>query len=495
MACKTAEPVFRVIDGGGARRSLIDRIALPEVPRMTASELAADMAEVFALGLVQDMRTNALTNPHQVVRIDNRTRFTMHELLCELRTLSWFDALVPRALTDPAPQGSLAGSGDADHRRATRRNGDGQLTLQTLLRGGVALRCGGPVLSAFWDCDHVVRPAIDPAEDCPGEEAPMSAWLGWCARQSQAGLHLPGADAPVSRQGNLGDRAAALHGTPAARPFHNAALAALARGSEIDPGLQPAGRWTGPRLLALMAEAETLARRFAKVNAGRPNRLPRPAVTAAQMTVWLAQDERHAVTQGALYKEAADELASCAPGLLSWVSRANQVRRGEQRFEQSLFLPLSRPECQHRNPSDLAAHVIVAGALATLIKAVFDTSRRAHLKMIGQTDPALALADQIDRLAANIALMRCVSGGYFPAENHQDLRLGEAIALQLLRQRLTDDNRSAALSFRDFDGRSLQILAHPRHFGRGHAELHCDGAPVTWPQEASHPAAHLTQVV
>ncbi len=495
MTSKTAAPGFRVIEGSGARRALIDRIALPEVPRMSASELAADMAEVFALGLVQDLRANALTDPHRVAQIDDRTRFTMHELLCELRNLSWFDSRVARVKTGPADLSSPAGSGDADHRRAIRRNGDGQLTLECLLRGGIALRGGGPVMSAFWDSDHAVRAPVDPKEDCPGEDAPMSVWLGWCARQSQAGLRLPGTDAPASRRGSLGDRADALHGTPAARPFHNAALVALARGTEIDEGLQAAGGWTGARLFALMAEAEVLARRFAQMNAGRPNRMPRPAVTAARMTVWLAQEERQFGFQSVPYREAADELATNAPGLLHWVTRANQARRGAQRFEQSLFLPLSRPESQHLTPSDLAAHAIVAGALATLIKAVFDTSRRAQLQMVGKDGPAFAVEDQIDRLAANVALMRCVSGGYFPAENHQDLRLGQAIALQFLRQRLTGDNRSAALCFRDFDGRNLQILAHPRHFGRGHAELRCDGAPIAWPQEADHPAAHLTQVV
>ncbi|MGP6086722.1 bromoperoxidase [Antarctobacter jejuensis] len=494
MTCKKAAPGFQVINGGGARRALIDRIALPEVPQMSAAELAADMAEIFALGIVQDLRANALTDPHRVVRIDSTTRFTMHELLCELRNLSWFDSRVANPVSVPAVS-SPAGSGDAGHRRATRRNGDGQLTLQCLLRGGVALRGGGPVMSAFWESDHAVRPPVDPAEEAPGEDAPMSAWLGWCARRSQAGLRLPGGDAPASRRGSLGDRTDALHATPAARPFHNAALVALARGTGFDEGLSPADRWTGARLFALMAEAEVLARRFARIGTGLPNRLPRPAVTAARMTVWLAQEERQQGSHGALYRDAADELAASAPGLLHWVTRANQAQRGPQRFEHSLFLPLTRQERQHLNPSDLAAHVVVAGALSTLIKAVFDTSRRAQLQMVGQDGPALALEDQIDRLAANVALMRCVSGGYFPAENHQDLRLGQAIALQCLRQRLTEDNRSAALSLRDFDGRSLQILAHPRHFGRGHAELRCDGTAIAWPCEVSNPAAHLTQVV
>ena len=263
----------------------------------------------------------------------------------------------------------------------------------------------------------------------------------------------------------------------------------------MDAGLPDGGLWSGQRLLSLMAEAESLACRFALFRAGQPDRLPRPAVTAARMTVWLGREERGQAAQGSPYREAAEELAAAAPNLLHWVSRANRARRGPQRFDASLFLPLARPERQHLNPSDIAAHVIVAGALSTLIKACFDISRRTRLHRVGAHEPVLALEDRVDRLASNIALLRCVSGGWFPAENHHDLRLGQAIALHLLRESLEQDNRSARLSLRDFDGRMIQICSHPRHFGRGHAELRSGGESIAWPQEAGHPGAHLTAVV
>lgn len=481
---------FAVIDGGGTGRSVRDRIAVPEAPCLSPPELAADMAELFALGLVQDLRAEALLDPHCAVRIDGATRFTMHELLCELRNLSWFDAGRLMGATDP----SRTGDKGAARRRALRCNGDGQLTLHSFLRGGVALRGGGPVLSALWDSDHVVAHSQSGAEEWPSEAAPMSEWLGWCAEHSRAGLRLPWGAVRAPQDPSLSDRAEALHQTPAARPFHNAALRALAQGGGGAAGLLDSGRWTGPRLFSLMAEAESLARRFARLQATRADRMLRPAVTAAQMTVWLAHEEGRHGRKSEIYRAAAEELANAAPNLLHWVSRANRARRGPQRFDVSLFLPLAGPERQHLNPSDLASHAIVAGALATLLKAVFDTSPRSQLQAVGNSGPSLALEDQVDRLAANVALMRCVTGGYFPAENIQDLRLGQAIALHLLRDRLEGDNRSAAMAFRDLDGRSLQIQAHPRRFGRGLAELRCDGTLIAWPQEACHPSAHLTAV-
>lgn len=495
MTPATATGRFRVITGGGTRADHGESLAIPPAPRMGAGELAADMAELFALGLVQDLRAEAVVDPYCAVRVDGATRFTMHELLCELRNLSWFDNNPLGSLDNPASPGSRAGQGDAGHRRATRCNSDGQLTLQSLLRGGVALRVGGPLQSTAWASDYEAGIALDPVLTHPEESAPMSDWLGWCARQSGAGLRLPGTHLRPKLDLALGDRSEALHRTPPARPFHNAALVALETGAGMDDGLPEDGLWTGQRLLALMAQAERLARRIPMYRAGQPNRAPRPAVTAARMTVWLAREERQTDSNGALFREAADELAKAAPNLLHWVSRANRARRGPQRFDACLFLPLSGPDRQHLTPSDLASHAIVAGALATLIKAVCDTSRRAQLQMVGRRGPAQALTEQVDRLAADIGVLRSVSGGFFPAETHQDLRLGQAIALHLLRQTLEQDNRSAQLSVRDFDGQSLQITSHPRRFGRGHAELRNDGDPMDWPQEAGHPAAHLTAVV
>ena len=487
---------FSVIQGSGTGNLLRDRIAIPDAPRLSAPELAADMAELFALGLVQDLRPEALLDPHCAVRIDGATRFTMHELLCELRNLSWFDAARPegRMCPDTSALSDDPWASEADRRRASRCNGEGQLTLASVLRGGVSLRGGGPVLSALWDSDHVVSHAQSGSDSWPTEAAPMSDWIVWCAKHSRAGLRLPWGPVRAVKDPTLGDRAQALFQISPARPFHTAALEALSRGTRVAPGLPSAELWTGSRLFALMAEAEDMARRFARAQALCPNRMTRPAVLSAQMTVWMAQEGPEQAWGDKEAHGAAAELANAAPNLLHWVSRANRARRGPHRFETSVFLPLTGPDSQHLTPSDLAPHAIVAGALATLLKAILDTSSRSQLHEVTDQSATRVLADQLDQLASNMALMRCVSGGFFPAENHQDLRLGQAIALHLLRDRMEQDNCSATLAFRDLDGRSLRVQAHPRRFGRGMAELRCDGQPIAWPQEASHPAAHLTAV-
>lgn len=488
ISSTTARPAFRVIDGSGTRPGPRIEVPVPDAPRVSAPELAAEMAEIFALSLLRKCSLADLHDPHCAVWVDGTTRFTLHELLCEMRSLAWYDS--SRALP-----GRDTLSEEAEHRRALRWNADGQLTLRTLFRCGVALR-GEVGLSSLWRSDHAVSKP-DPVRRPPRDDAPMSAWLDWCERHSGAGLRLPGQPMRRPHVGTLEAMSEDLHRMPAARPFYNAVLAALARGAALDQGLVGSGfSWRGNRLMSLMAEAETRACRAILSQTHAADRLPRPAVTSARMTVWLAREERGSGGDTALYRTAAEELAEAAPNLLYWVSRANKaLGQGAARFGGGLFLPLVEPQGHALNPADCATHMAVAGALATLLKAVFDTSRRTQLQPVGVFGPGVALGEEADRMVSNIALSRVVSGGYHPAENVQQMRLGQSIALQILREALEVDNRSAVLSLNDFDGRELRLEAHPRVFGRGFAELRADGAAISWPQEAAPPAAHLTAVV
>lgn len=447
------------------------------------------MAEIFALSLLRHQPLAALRDPHGTTDVDGRTRFALSELLCELRNLPWWDGAAQTEAEASGPWQS-----HPHQRWAQRCNVDGQLTLRTLFSAGLSLRGETAAVSALWDTDHVAA-TPDPTTARPSDAAPMSEWATWCARASGAGLRWP--DAPPSEPvTTLDDMTARLYPMAPARPFHNAALAALSRGAALDAGLQvPGSPWDGARVMALMAQAEALARRVALCQAMQSDRLPRPVVTAARMTVWLAHEERAPQTDAALYRAAAEELAQLAPNLLAWVSRSNRAHRGAGRFDTTLFLPLSSDTDHVRLPEDLAVHGVVAGALATVLKAVFDTSRRTQFQTVGAAAPSMALGEEVDRLVANICLARCVSGAYHPAENDSDIRLGQAVALHALRDVLERENRSAGLSFTDFDGRLVDVRSHPRHLGRGTAEIRLDHSPVAWPQDAASPAAHLTAVV
>ncbi len=473
-------PAFRVIEGGlRAPRPLSLPGAAPIV--LGAPELAGDMAEMFALALMRHVPVQALGDPHSVVEIDGTTRFTLHELLCELRNLSWFDA-------SAAPQAAVAvcsrtGLGEAGHRRQLRWNGDGQLTLRTLFRGGVMADRPRDWLSPLLSRDICSAQGVE-AGALPGEDQPVSDWIRWCAAHNGSGLRLPGDPRPTAPE-SLAALAARVAATPASRPFFNAALAALGAAVPMQPGLAPGGpaggRWGAGRVFRLLAEAETHARRAALARHAQIDRPSRPAVTAARMAVYLGREELSRGGPEDPVRQAADELAQAAPNLLAWVSRANTALRGAPRCAPSLFLPLVGPEDAVPDPSDTATHLVVAGALATLLKAVFATPQQ-RLQSVGTPHPGHGLDRECDLLCSDYALARVVAASAYPSENHADLRLGQAIALELLRDALVRDAVPARLSLRDFDGRALSVVAQPGATGPVRVQLVADGRGLPWPQ-------------
>lgn len=470
------ETRFKVIEGGGAGCSGLPDLCPRPAPRRSVAEQAAEMAELFFFGLVQDLHPDQLTDPHAQVRIDRRTSVSLHELLCELRNLPWYGAAAAgRGLTS-----------DVAARRAARLNGDDQLVLRRLAILG--LHDDTPTgLSSLVTQDHAVGPGGTIDIPLPGRDAPMSRWLGWCAARSGAGLHLPGQPPTGPTVSRCTDLVRHLQRTPPARIFHNAALAALARGAALSPGLNG---WRGGDLFALMAEAERQAIHLSLLQAGRQDRLTRPAVASARLSVALSTGPGTVPGLDAV----AEMLNDHTPGLVHWMTLANRARRGPQRTEVSLFLPLCPAGTLPPLPADLALHLTVAAALATLVKAVFDTVPRP-VRIAGSRPAEVDLARQADLAVANIALARLVSGGYYPSENLRDMRAGQTIALRLLREVLETDNMPADLGLTDFDGQAVRLRAVDRAGGRGHAMLSVNGEIRRWPQPGGAPHPHLTAVV
>lgn len=503
----TSAPRLRLLDGGrvsGQPATL--RLTAPPPPCFTAPELAAELAELYALALIRDVPFEALNDPHHVVRIDRTTSFTLHELLCELRSLSWFDGQVScggdpsrsdpvGALVTAAASGSRAAEGDADHRRGLKLNGDGQLTLRTLFRGNVGRRGVEMRLSAFHDEDRA-RPAASGDRSQPDPEAPMSHWIDWLGQTFGAGLALPGdggsAGAKIATPRALVTR---VGQSPTGRTHFNAALLLLARGMALDTGLEGVGNVrpiSAQGVLSIMAETIERATGLVMSRQAARDRLSRPGVYAARLTAMAARD--HGGEPFDQMRAALDELTTLAPRLVAWISVLN-AREGRAPIggEMLLLPPMSTADLPlHR--TDSAAQAVIAGALSTVLKAVFDTRRHARLRMVGVQGGGLDVAAEADRLASDVAMARAVTGGWFPAENHQDLRLGEALAIHVLRGRMELMGRSLSLGFTDFDRREVSIDAHPQGLGAGRATLRVSGRISSWPLEANRSAAHLAVI-
>ncbi len=486
---------FRVITGGRRRGgAVVPCLQLPPPPDMGPAELAAEIAELYTLALIRDVPFSALRDPHHAVWIDGSTRVTLHELLCEMRSLGWYDSrggtLVAQEVSDTALQ-----------RRAQRLNVEGQLTLNGLFRGMVPGQAAKGPLSLFHWVDRSAPDQREVAGAAPDAEAPMSAWVEWVARQSGAVLAMPTAAAddlsPLATPRQL---VARLQDTHPCRVHYNAALMLLARGTAFDPGLG-VGLWpegeddpvTAQRVLALMTEAAERAFEAVMRRQARSDRLSPPAVTAARLGGLLARSERRAEASDLLGKVAA-ELRTYAPNLLHWISRVNRQSPNGLRGAMRYLLPDMSPDEVPPQPSDCALQVVVAGALTTLFKALFDTRPAPRLRVATDPEPGIDIGAEADRLAADIALSRTLCGAQLPAEAHQNLRIGEALALQVLQGWMLKLGRGVSTELVDFDGSALRLESHPRHGGDMAVALRRDGRPVRFPMVAERASVHLAVI-
>jgi membrane-associated phospholipid phosphatase len=109
----------------------------------------------------------------------------------------------------------------------------------------------------------------------------------------------------------------------------------------------------------------------------------------------------------------------------------------------SYLLPQAYPEGAPMHPSYPAGHAAIAGACATVLKAVFhepqvivepvmpSTSGLAIVAYNGYD--RLTVGGELDKLASNIAIGRNIAGIHYYSDGIEGLRLGEAVALSVLR--------------------------------------------------------------
>lgn len=134
------------------------------------------------------------------------------------------------------------------------------------------------------------------------------------------------------------------------------------------------------------------------------------------------------------------------------------------------FLPQAFPEGSPAHPAYTAGHATVAGACVTLIKALFYTDQPFPSPQI-PTDDGLALlpytapdaslmtvGGELNKLAMNVAYGRNIAGVHWRSDGYASLRLGEEIAISLLReQRDTFCEEFQGFTFKRFDGTTITV--------------------------------------
>jgi hypothetical protein len=66
---------------------------------------------------------------------------------------------------------------------------------------------------------------------------------------------------------------------------------------------------------------------------------------------------------------------------------------------------------------------------------------------------------ELNKLASNVAMGRSMGGVHWRSDNTRSLRLGEEVAIEILRKRSSDyAERPLSFRFRSFDGEPVQIV-------------------------------------
>jgi hypothetical protein len=117
-------------------------------------------------------------------------------------------------------------------------------------------------------------------------------------------------------------------------------------------------------------------------------------------------------------------------------------RRGTSRVG-SFLLPIMSPTGSPTHPSFPAGHAISAGACVTILKAWFNEDAQIPNPVQPSADgttlepyrgPALTVGGELNKLCHNLSLGRDMSGVHWRADDIQGNRLGEQLALRILRE-------------------------------------------------------------
>ena len=135
--------------------------------------------------------------------------------------------------------------------------------------------------------------------------------------------------------------------------------------------------------------------------------------------------------------------------------------------KRNYLLPMAYPAGSPLHPSYPANHAVTAGAGVTVLKALFNESfvipnpvmpADDGLSLVPYTGAALTVGGELNKLASNIALGRDAAGVHYRSDGVEGIKLGEAIAISILRDTATLYNEVfPGFSFTKYDGTPVTI--------------------------------------
>jgi hypothetical protein len=196
---------------------------------------------------------------------------------------------------------------------------------------------------------------------------------------------------------------------------------------------------------------------------------------------------------------------------LSTVVGKIEEHNHEQGGESSAFLPMAFSAGSPTHPAYGAGHATVAGACVTVLKAWFDEDQSFQamldnynkgslnrkdpgenicIRLPGKQKPGqedayevptaiqppqtheseceynvwslgkLTVGGELNKIASNVAMGRTMGGVHWRSDNTRSLRLGEQIAIEILRKRTTEyAEKGVSFTFRSFDRKRIRVAA------------------------------------
>lgn len=148
------------------------------------------------------------------------------------------------------------------------------------------------------------------------------------------------------------------------------------------------------------------------------------------------------------------------------VLNSSALSRTKTKFG-TYLLPQVFPEGSPTHPAFGAGHATVAGACVTVLKALFDGSFVVPSPVVPTSDglgltafpteTPLTVTGELNKLASNIGTGRNHAGVHWRSDAIESFKLGEAVAIQVLRDHKDTFNEGGSFIFQKFDGSTITI--------------------------------------
>lgn len=451
-------------------------IAMPPAPKLDSDELAAEMAEVYAMAALRD-------TPFANFSFDT----TVNDWIGRLNQFSWFShPYQPRPCREyevdeifGIKAGSYLGRGRGEvtvcnlFRGVTKGDDQGPFISQFLLVGNESLGSNANHKVNGEGCQNITDWGVDAGKitygantidqrvrvATPGVDfmTDLQSWLdvqnGVDVRadfqfaynpdnyQTEPGQGDPNEPCGPSYRFILTPRdlATYVHFDQLYQAYLNACLIMLARGVKFDPGFaefsnginrQGFAQFGGPHILSLVTEVATRALKAVRYQKFNIHNRTRPE------------------TLGGLFEQLR---LSTGDSRLEPLSKTWEALNSNGVFlkPDNHYLPMAFPEGSPMHPAYGAGHATVAGACVTILKAFFDHTAElipaggayeANPDTHGRTlrkvndNPALTVEEELNKLASNISIGRNMAGVHYFSDYLESIRLGELIAIGILEE-------------------------------------------------------------